>query len=121
MTPEPYDRAMDARAEVEAQVLQRKTKAFDLILSAGGRATEKPPMNMTYPEKVKAGLGLPPPLERLQDAVAMLWAYAHEVEQFGTSDQRTALRVAVVDLSAAATAIIAHWREQEIKRLEAEK
>ena len=105
MSTEPYDRAMDARAEAEAQVLQG----------------QKAPMHMTYAEKVKAGLGLPPPLERLENDVTLLWADVNHAEQFGMPCQQDALRNAVLELAESITAIIAHWRAEEIKRLEAEK
>ena len=126
MTSEPYNRAMNARAEAEAQVLQKPKRfsrldaeCFEHMASKllGGKA----PMHMTYAEKVRAGLGLPPPLERLQNVAETLWAYAKEVAQFSTSMQEIALRGAILDLSTAATAIIAQWRKQEIKRLETEK
>jgi len=135
MTPEPHDRAMDARAELEAQILRAEshhrfimpTDPDDIKRLMAEQdeerdgVTGKPPMFQTYAEKVKVGLGLPPPLERLQDAVGQLWGDADEVKQYGTPEQKVDLRVAVVDLASAVTAIIAHWRAQEIKRLEAEK
>ena len=64
---------------------------------------------------------LPPPLERLQADVDKLRVDVFHAEQFGTQGQKVALRLALIYVEGAVTAIIAHWRAEEIKRLEAEK
>lgn len=137
MSTEPYNQALEARAEAEARVLQQKPKRFtrhdaecfeDMANKLLGRAkmvtsdpADKAPMFMDYSEKVRAGLGLPPPLERLQNIVAKLWGDVKEVEQFGTPEQQVVLRLCALDMATAVTTVSIHWQAEEIKRLEAER
>ena len=96
--PTPYDQMMKARAEAEAQVLQ------------------KPPMFLSQAGKIRAGLWYPAPLHRLQADVDRLRGDVQHAEECGRLSGRARLLVILLDLASAITAILSEWREGEIKR-----
>lgn len=83
--------------------------------------TNKPPMFLSQSELIQTGKWYPPTLERLQEDMHHLWADVLHCRELGTPAEEQALRTAVVDLAAAVVALCNKWREQEIKRMVAQK